>query len=102
MSGGELTDHRYDLNRLLDWADKIRNENPLLAGQLYDMRILLGRYDYYLSGDIGEEDIEKAWSEYRDKWIGMDSSSAEYMMCDICIEVVRDMIRGYHKSPDCW
>lgn len=98
MSGGALTDYHHDLFRMGEWAQVIERENPLLAEQMKDMCKLLGRYDYYLSGDIGEDSIEKAWSEYRDKWIGMDSTSAEHMMCDICIEIVRDMVRGYRKD----
>lgn len=95
MSGGAF-DHRQYL--LEDWAREIEPENPLLAKQMYDLHKLLDRYDYYLSGDTGEEEIEKAWVKYRDKWIEMDTASIEEVMFEKCLEMVQSMINGYRKG----
>lgn len=98
MSGGHLTDYQHDLHRLNDWAEIIDKVNPLLALQMRDMCELLDRYDRYLSGDIGEDAIGKAWSEYRDKWIEMDTASIEDVMFEKCLETLHEMINGYRKD----
>lgn len=95
MSGGALTDYRHNLYQMDEWADKIERENPLLADQMRDMCKLLGRYDYYLSGDIGEDDIEKAWNEYREKWINIDTQAVEETMYNKCLDMVHSMVKGY-------
>ena len=97
MSGGAFDYNQYWLD---DWAKQIEPENPLLAEQMRDMCKLLNRYDYYLCGDIGEEEIEKAWTKYRDKWIKMDTERIETMMFEKCLEMVDSMIKGYRKDEE--
>lgn len=97
MSGGSLTDYNHNLYLLNDWADKIEAENPLLAEQMRDMAYLLGRYDYYMSGDIGENGIQKAWGEYRDKWIEMDTDEVKKLMFEKCLDMVNSILKGYRK-----
>lgn len=95
MSGGALTDYGgSSLYAMEDWAMRLEKDNPLLAEQMRDMAKLLGRYDYYLSGDIGEEAIEKAWTAYRDKWLGMDPEELRRIMFGKCMDLVDSMIRG--------
>ena len=69
MSGGELTDYYGGLYKLDEWATKLDKHNPVLAEMMRDLRVLLDRYDYYLSGDIGEERLAEAWAQFRDKWL---------------------------------
>ena len=93
MSGGALTDYQHNLYLLDEWADGIEKYNPVLADNMHDLEKLLDRYDYWLSGDIGDEALGKAWAEYRDKWLSKSP--------DIIIEILErrfkecvDIIRG--------
>lgn len=73
MSGGHLTDHRYDLYRLGEWASVLESDkeysNPVLAEMLRDLEKCLYDIDMTLSGDSGTERAEKAYSEYVSKWV---------------------------------
>lgn len=100
MSGGSLTDYEHDLFRMDDWAKKLETVNPLLADQMRDMMMLLDRYDYYLSGDIGEDGISKAWEAYRVKWIDIDTEKIEKIMFEKCVEMIDSMIKGYRGNED--
>ena len=103
MSGGVLTDYgSSSLSDMDDWAKMIEKDNPLLAEQMRDMCKLLGRYDCYLSGDIGEDDIEKAWSEYREKWIDIDTQAVEETMYEKCLDMVHSMVKGYTHHDEEW
>lgn len=96
MSGGHLTDHgTYSLYALEEWAMGVERENILLASMLRDLRVLLDRYDYYLSDDIGEESIEKSWGTFRDKWLNIDSDSITELLFEKCLEMVDGAIKGY-------
>ena len=101
-SGGALTEYTHNLSDIKDWARQIERHNPLLAQQLDDMCDLLYRYDYYLSGDIGEDDIQKAWKKYCDKWINIDTEKVEQVMFEKCLDLVDRMIKGYAKNEDWW
>lgn len=94
MSGGRLTDHQYDHFRLNDWAEEIDKVNILLAEQMRDMCDLLDTYDRYLSGDCGKDVTEKAWSEYRDKWIKIDADQVVEILLEKCREIVNGAIKG--------
>lgn len=96
MSGGELTDYRHNLYDIEMWANKIEHDNPLLAEQMHDLYILLNKYDDYLSADIGEDAIQRAWNEYSRKWMNMtEEGLKEFMMrkCEACID---SMVKGWH------
>lgn len=94
MSGGGLTDRWGGLYPMLDWARTLDRYNPLLAEQLRDMYELLNRYDYYLAGDIGADDIKKAWDKYHNKWIKIDTE----VMFERCLETLHEMINGHRKD----
>lgn len=94
MSGGYLTDHEYDLCRLKNWAQKIEQENVILAEMLRDLYDLLGRYDYYMSGDINVEDVKKAWCRFRDKWIAFNRDEIEKIIKDKCQKIVTGAFDG--------
>ena len=103
MSGGT-----WDYNEWNDWglgrvAQSISKENPLFADVIRDVNRLIGRYDYYIAGDIGKEDIAEAWKGFREKWLVGDVG-----------DVVKDEVRksvdsylqrsqdGYGGSPRWW
>lgn len=69
MSGGVLTGYTYDLGRLDEWAEAVAPHNALLAEQLTDLHEVLHEYDYWLSGDVGEESAVDAWNAYVAKWL---------------------------------
>ena len=101
MSGGVLTDYgSSSISSIYDWARIIERENPLLAEQMRDLGELLGRYDYYLAGDIGEDSIQKAWEKYRTKWIEIDTEKVEQVMFEKCLDLVDGMIKGFTKHED--
>lgn len=99
MSGGHLTNHYYNLGDLEDWATVIEREaNPLLAEQMHDLYKLLDRYDYYLSGDIGEVAIQSEWEAYRDKWYNVDAEKLRRMMLEKCMAYCDSMVYGYMRK----
>ena len=102
MSGGVLTDYRHNLYLLKEWAGRIESQNPLLAEQLCDLYELLGKYDYFLSADIGEERIQEAWAEYRDKWLGIGSDRLREMVIAEAKARVDDYIQSVERGyiPD--
>lgn len=102
MSGGVLTDYRHNLYLLKEWAKRIEPQNPLLAEQLCDLHKLLGRYDYFLSDDIGEEGIQEAWAEYRDKWLGIGTDKLREMVIAEAKARVDDYIQSVERGyiPD--
>ena len=106
MSGGALTDYNGHLTDMLDWAHRLERDNPLLAKQIRDLYVLLDRYDYYLSGDIGEEEIEEAWEKYRTKWIKMTTAKlSEKVLADVRAEVdayLESIRTGHDPRPDWW
>lgn len=100
MSGGTLTDGTTSLYAMMRWAEAIEKDNPLLATQLRDLYSLLRSYDYYLSGDIGENAINEAWKQYCEKWIEMDSEHVEELLFDRCLYLVHSAIKGYRVNED--
>lgn len=98
MSGGALTGYNYDLYRLKEWAKRIEDENPTLAAHLRAMHTVLDRYDYYMSGDIGEEDIHQAWRDYCEimyKDLSLDEDALVERAKKAAEEYVRRTCRGY-------
>lgn len=98
MSGGRLTDHTYDLYRLEDWAKVVEKENVLLAEMMCDLCKLLDRYDYYMSGDIGEDGVKTAWTTFRDKWLHIDSDTFVEILFDKCLEMVNGAVQGVRSD----
>lgn len=95
MYRGELTDYKYDLFRIKDWAEVLKPINPLLSEQLYDLYGLLMDYDSYLSGDTSDTTIESSWMTYKSKWIGTISPELESTMVDICMGELSKMLKGH-------
>ena len=99
MSGGALTDYGYDgsIGNLSQWARRIRPHNPILADHMVRLEYLLDRYDYYLSGDIGEEDIEKEWKEFLSFSIN-DEESMKKSILKECEGIIDTMLKGYREG----
>ena len=84
MSGGAISDHRYDTGRLCDWAREIRilceggawteySEDfqvkcKWLAEMMDDLADCVYVLDKVFSGDSGEERGDKALDEFNHKW----------------------------------
>lgn len=100
MSGGGLTDSRYNLYYIKDWARTVRDDNPVLSLHLMDLYELLDRYDYYLAGDIGRDDIEEAWEKYRDKWLDVDLEVFKQIVMKECSDIIDSCLKGYTRHCD--
>ena len=95
MSGGEWDYKQWVIE---DIADRLKHINPVLAEQMHDLHKLIDRYDHYICGDCGDEAIEKAWTEYREKWINIDTEQIETMMFERCLELVNSVIKGHTEA----
>lgn len=95
MSGGELTGYRHNLYNIVLWAGNVEGENPLLAAQLRDLYGLLGKYDLYLSADIGKDAVQEAWEAYREKWLGCDKDMVKEFLMKECEALVDSSVRGW-------
>lgn len=92
MSGGEWDYKQWWIGQI---ANRIEHINPVLAEQMHDLHKLIDRYDYYICGDIGEDSIQKAWTEYRTKWINVDTEHVETLMFEKCLELVNSVVTGH-------
>ena len=97
MSGGGITDDCYagGLYLIKDWANKVKMENPVLADMMEDMYEVLHSYDYYLAGDYGEDDVEKAWTKFADKWLSKDLEKLRPIIMKRCTEIIDSVIKGH-------
>lgn len=84
-----------DLWRMEEWAREIDRENPLLAKLVREMRGLLDDYNYYVSGDTGSDKAEKAWSEFRSRWL---SGSMEKVLEELLVSVEHSVLHGWNKE----
>lgn len=101
MSGGGLSD--WDENSRLyimdDWIRHVRQENPLLADMMVDMKKLLEAYDYYIAGDSGAERVEKAWAKFSEKWLSKDLERLKPLVMERCRDLINSVISG-HMGDD--
>ena len=106
MSGGALTNCEHNLFVLGDWADRVEAENPLLAEHMRDLYDLLYKYDYYMSGDIGKDEVFKAWEAFHTKWFCVPKDAmADHILSKVKAEADAyiDSIRlGYDPRPKWW
>lgn len=93
MSGGTL-ERTYQCE---EWASQLRKVNPLFADMLADTSRILSRYDYYISGDIGEDAIEKEWKAFCTKWMNMDPERFAQMAKEECMDIVDSMVKGHGR-----
>lgn len=95
MSGGGLTDYTRGLYQIKDWALVIEKENPVLAKMMFDQYDLLHTYDYWLAGDYGEEEVEKAWKKFKEKWLNKDFDKMKQVIMARCIEIIDSYDKGH-------
>ena len=97
MSGGGITDNCgvAGLYLIKDWAIEVRRENPVLADMMNDMYNVLHAYDYYLAGDYGEDDVEKAWVKFADKWLSKDLERLRPIIMKRCTEIIDSVLKGH-------
>lgn len=96
MSGGALTDDgSHSLYNIEYWADKLESYNPMLSEMLRDMGALLDRYDYYMSGDTGKESVERAWGEFKGKWMNLDDDKVAELAKRYLERMAQSMEKGH-------
>ena len=73
MSGGrfEYADERLK-NEIFGWVEKPYNvfEDHEISEIVWDVLDLIHDYDWYASGDTGEDDYLKAKESFKKKWFG--------------------------------
>lgn len=73
MSGGRFCHMDSQLkSEIFGWSDKPRNvfEDREISELVWDVLDLVHEFDWYKSGDTGEEDYLKAKNEFKAKWFG--------------------------------
>ena len=97
MSGGGLSD--WDENSRLyimdDWIRHVRQENPLLADMMVDLKKLLEAYDYYMAGDSGVDRVENAWKKFSEKWLSKDLERLKPLVMERCRDLINSVISGH-------
>ena len=97
MSGGGLSD--WDENSRLyimdDWIRHVRQENPLLADMMVDLKKLLEAYDYYMAGDSGVDRIQKEWKRFSEKWLSKDLEKLRPIVMKRCTEIIDSAFKGH-------
>lgn len=99
VSGGHLTENTCGLYQLEEWASQVEHENPVLAELLRDLRNLLDRYDLWLSGDIGADDVSADWGSFRDGWFSDDPGTVERILTERMTAVLESFRKG-HTTED--
>lgn len=71
MSGGRF--NYFDStckNEIFGWSDKPRNvfEDREFSELVWDVFEVIHEYDWYASGDTGEDDYRKALTAFKKKW----------------------------------
>ncbi len=106
MSGGALTNYEHNLFILGEWADRVEAENPLLAEHMRDLYDLLYKYDYYMSGDIGEDEVSKAWEAFHTKWFDVSKEDLAGRIAMNAMKqaeaYVESVSKGYDPRPRWW
>ena len=69
MSGGFFN---YEDSKLFEFADKIFEDKTIdeinFSHLLRDIGNVLHEYDYYICGDTGKEDFDRAWKLFIEKY----------------------------------
>lgn len=91
MSGGQFDyiDGRLK-SEIFGYGDTLRNalEDREISELTWDLLDLLHEFDWYKSGDTGEEDYLKAKVEFKKKWLGNRGVRVKRIV-DAAIEDVR-------------
>ena len=61
MSGGEYS---QTVNRLLDISEEVRKNNIVFAKILGEVALMLHTEDYFICGDIGEEEYRRNFENF--------------------------------------
>ena len=100
MSGGcfDYLDSRLK-QEIFGWSDKCRNvlEDVELSELIWDVLDLLHDYDWYVSGDTGEDTWLKAKSEFKKKWFEPERIDIIRRTIDHALEDCREEL---HKTYD--
>lgn len=90
---GWRVDIDYDLAKRQDDARFVARVDPLKDRELselaYDLFCLLHSYDWYRSGDTGEECYRRDVEFFKQKWLGRSAEQRVDFLVDRAIERVR-------------
>lgn len=92
MSGGLWSYQDRNLkHEIFGWVDKPTNvfEDIEISELVFDVLNLLHDFDWYQSGDTGEDDWLKAKCEFKSKWFDNDEARTK-MLIDSSIESLRE------------
>ena len=93
MSGGHFNYLDSHLkNEIFSWSDKCHNvlDDRELSELVWDMLDLLHDYDWYISGDTGEDSWIKAKKKFKDKWLNAERKDIVKRMIDDAVEECRE------------
>ena len=89
MSGGHFNYQDKQLKNVM-FGYNHEYKNPLedreISNLVFDVLTLLHVFDYYISGDTGEENYIKAKDEFKKKWLRNKNYSQEVLTKIICEE----------------
>lgn len=99
MSGGHFNYLDSSLkNEMFGWSDKFHNvlDDRELSELVWDILDLLHDYDWYISGDTGEDSWIGARKEFKDKWLNAERKDMVKRMIDDAVEECRkELYRTY-------
>ena len=93
MSGGHFNYLDSSLkNEMFGWSDKFHNvlDDRELSELVWDILDLLHDYDWYISGDTGEDSWLEARKEFKDKWLNAEREDMVKRMIDGAVEECRE------------
>lgn len=97
MSGGRFCYVDSQLkHEIFGWSDKPRNvfEDREISELVWDVLDLIHEFDWYKSGDTGEDDYLKAKKEFKEKWLANDVKRQKR----IIDEAIEDLKNDLYKT----
>lgn len=97
MSGGRFCYVDSQLkHEIFGWSDKPRNvfEDREISELVWDVLDLIHEFDWYESGDTGEDDYLKAKKEFKEKWLANDMKRQKR----IIDEAIEDLKNDLYKT----
>ena len=83
------------------WTDKPRNvfEDKEISELIWDVFDLIHDYDWYASGDTGEETYLRAKAAFKRKWLKHDEKRVQMIIDNAIDEVRQELYKTYGVDP---
>lgn len=94
MSGGRFCYVDSQLkHEIFGWSDKPRNifEDREISELVWDVLDLIHEFDWYESGDTGEDDYLKAKKEFKEKWLANDTERQKRIIDEAIEDLKNDL-----------